>query len=74
MAYTVLLSDQSKKELVVIKNSGDKPTLKKIANLLVELQEHPRTGAGQVEHFAFEQPIVAGLQKLACGIHPLLLP
>lgn len=58
MAYTVLLSEQAKTELAVIKKSGDMPTLKKIAKLLVELQEHPRTGTGQVEHlkhFVFEE-------------------
>ena len=58
MAYVVLLSEPAKAELAVIKHSGDKVTLKKIANLLVELQEHPRTGTGQVEHlkhFLFEE-------------------
>ena len=58
MVYEVFLSEQAKHELAVIKKSGDKPTLKKIANMLVELQEHPRTGTGQVEHlkhFAFEE-------------------
>ena len=58
MTYVVLLSEAAKAELVVIKKSGDKSTLKKIANLLVELQEHPRTGTGQVErlkHYVFEE-------------------
>lgn len=58
MAYTVLISENAKAELAVIKKSGDKPTLKKIANMLVELQEHPRTGTGQVEHlkhYVFEE-------------------
>lgn len=58
MAYVVLLSEQSKTELAAIKKSGDKKTLNKIANLLLELQEHPRTGTGQVEHlkhFKFEE-------------------
>ena len=50
MAYTVLLSESAKAELTIIKHSGDKATIKKIANMLVELQEHPRTGTGQVEH------------------------
>ncbi len=50
MAYIVLLSESAKQQLAVIKKSGDKATLKKIANLLIELQEHPRTGTGQVEH------------------------
>lgn len=58
MAYAVLLSEQAEEELSVIKKSGDKSTIKKIANMLVELQEHPRTGTGQVEHlkhFVFEE-------------------
>ena len=58
MAYVVLLSEQSKTELAAIKKSGDKATIKKIANMLVELQEHPRSGTGQVEHlrhFKFEE-------------------
>jgi len=58
MAYIVYLSTQAKEEMAIIKKSGDKSTIKKIANLLFELQEHPRTGTGQVEHlkhFAFEE-------------------
>ena len=50
MAYAVLLSEQAKEEIATIKKSGDKPTIKKITKMLVELQEHPRTGTGQVEH------------------------
>ena len=49
MAYVVLLSEQSKIELAAIKKSGDKATIKKIANMLLELQEHPRTGTGHPE-------------------------
>lgn len=58
MAYVVLLSEAAKAELAVIKRSGDKATIKKIANMLVELQKHPRTGTGQVEHlrhFAYQE-------------------
>ena len=58
MTYVVLLSEAAKAGLAIIKKSGDKSTLKKIANLLVELQEHPRTGTGQVErlkHYVFEE-------------------
>ena len=58
MAYVVLLSEAAKTELGIIKKSGDKVTVKKIANLLLELQQHPRTGTGQVEHlkhFVFER-------------------
>ena len=46
MSYVVFLSEQSKIELAAIKKSGDKATIKKIANMLIELQEHPRTGTG----------------------------
>jgi toxin YoeB len=58
MAYVVLLSEQAKTEVAAIKKSGDKVTVNKIAKLLVELQEHPRTGTGQVEHlkhFVYEE-------------------
>jgi toxin YoeB len=58
MAYVVFLSEQSKTELAAIKRSGDKATIKKIAKLLLELQEHPRTGTGQPEqlkHYPFKQ-------------------
>lgn len=50
MSYAVLLAEAAKAELAVIKRSGDKVTLRKIVNMLAELQEHPRTGTGQVEH------------------------
>lgn len=39
MAYAVLLSEQAKEEIVTIKKSGDKTTIKKITNMLLELQE-----------------------------------
>lgn len=58
MAYVVLLSEAAKAELAIIKKSGDKSAIKKIVNILLELQEHPRTGTGQVEHlkhFVFEE-------------------
>ena len=58
MTYAILLSEQAKKEIAAIKKSGDKPTIKKITNMLLELQEHPRTGTGQVEHlkhYVFEE-------------------
>jgi len=50
MAYVVMLSEAAKAEMSIIKRSGDKATIKKIAAMLLELQQHPRTGTGQVEH------------------------
>ena len=51
MTYTILLSEQAKKEIAAIKKSGDKPTIKKITNMLLELQEHPRGTSGTGERF-----------------------
>lgn len=53
MSFAVLLTESAKAELATIKHSGDKATIRKIANMLVELQEHPRTGTGQVEHLKY---------------------
>ena len=50
MTYVILLSEAAKAEMATINRSGDKATIRKIAKMLVELQEHPRTGTGQVEH------------------------
>ena len=74
MAYVVLLSEQSKTELAAIKKSGDKKTLNKIVNLLLELQEHPRTGTGQVEHlrhFKFEETWSRRINKQYRMIHEI---
>lgn len=53
MAYVVNLSEAARAEIVVIKRSGDKAIIKKITNMLLKLQEHPRTGTGQVEHLKY---------------------
>ena len=50
MASVIFLSEAAKAEMATINRSGDKATIRKIAKMLVELQEHPRTGTGQVEH------------------------
>jgi len=50
MAFVVFLSDIAKAEMATIKHSGDNASIRKIAKLLIELQKHPRTGTGQVEH------------------------
>ena len=39
MSFAVLLTESAKAELATIKHSGDKATIRKIANMLVELQE-----------------------------------
>ena len=49
MIYELILSDEAKVHLNEWRKSRQKKTLKKIADLFTELQEHPKTGTGQVE-------------------------
>ncbi len=54
MIYQLILSDEAKAHLIEWKMSGQKKTLKKIVDLFTELQEHPKTGTGQVEQLKGE--------------------
>ncbi len=54
MIYELILSDEAKAHLIEWKMSGQKKTLKKIADLFKELQEHPKVGTGQVEQLKGE--------------------
>lgn len=49
MIYQLRLTTNALKDLQRHKKSGDKKLLQKIAILLEELTEHPRTGTGQPE-------------------------
>lgn len=49
MIYKIKFTDEALKDIERLKKSGDKQVLKKLASFFVELQEHPRTGTGQVE-------------------------
>ncbi|MBD5321819.1 MAG: Txe/YoeB family addiction module toxin [Duncaniella sp.] len=49
MIYELILSDEAREHLKKWRMSGQKKTLKKIADLLEELRLHPTTGTGQVE-------------------------
>ncbi len=49
MIYELILQPEAVQHLEEWKKSGQKKTLKKIADLLSELQRHPTTGTGQVE-------------------------
>ena len=49
MIYELILSDQAKGHMVKWRMSGQKKTLKKIADLFEELRQHPTTGTGHVE-------------------------
>ena len=49
MNFTLKLTDDAIEDIEYLKKTGDKSTLKKLAILLKELTEHPRTGTGQPE-------------------------
>ncbi len=49
MSYSLRLTSTAIKDINRHKKSGDKKLLQKIADLLIELREHPRTGTGQPE-------------------------
>ena len=46
--YTIVFSEDAKKDLMELHKRAPQ-ALPKLANLLDELREHPRTGTGQVE-------------------------
>ena len=49
MIYRIVLEPKALQHLQEWKKSGQKKVLAKILSLFEELQEHPRTGTGQVE-------------------------
>lgn len=58
MAYTIRKTKQADKDIDALKKSGNKSLIKKLANLLVEIADNPRTGTGQVEqlkHYPYKQ-------------------
>lgn len=49
MAYIIKLEPKAIKDIVELKKAGNKAVITKIEKILMELQEHPKTGTGQVE-------------------------
>ena len=49
MIYQIKFTETALKDIERLKKSGDKAVLKKLTGLFLELQEHPRTGTGQIE-------------------------
>ncbi len=47
--YKVILSEQFCKDLEQLKRRGDKASVKRVARILLELQEHLETGIGKPE-------------------------
>ena len=54
MTYEIVLQPEAQKHLKEWRKSGQKKILKKIADLFVELTEHPTYGTGQVEQLKGE--------------------
>ncbi|MDB5158449.1 MAG: Txe/YoeB family addiction module toxin [Mucilaginibacter sp.] len=52
--FKVILSDSAKKDLLIIKRSGDKASIKKVEHIIDELYTHPETGTGKPERLKFE--------------------
>lgn len=49
MSYTLVLSEEAVRHLRKWSKSNQKKTLKKIAVLFEELEQHPTTGTGRIE-------------------------
>ena len=51
--YEILYSQTAIEDIEKLKKSGEMNTLKKLAALIDELQEHPQTGTGQPEQLKY---------------------
>ena len=49
MSYHIVFTQDALKDIELLKKSGNKQVLSKLASFFVELQEHPRQGTGQIE-------------------------
>jgi toxin YoeB len=52
--FRIIISDRARKELLDIKRSGDKASIKKVEQIIEELQIHPETGTGKPERLKFD--------------------
>ena len=53
MNFVLKLTVDALEDIDYLKKAGDKATLKKLAVLLKELTEHPRTGTGQPKELKY---------------------
>ncbi len=51
--FKVIILDRAKKDLLAIRKSGDKASIKKIELIISELYVHPETGVGKPERLKF---------------------
>lgn len=52
--FKIIVSDKAKKNLLEIRRSGDKASIKKIDKIISELYLHPETGTGKPERLKFD--------------------
>jgi len=52
--YRVIVSAIAQKDLLAIKRSGDKASIKKVEQIIFELYDHPETGTGKPERLKFD--------------------
>ena len=52
--YSIRLEKQAKKDLMKLYKSGQKLDVKKVEQILLELEKHPRTGIGNPERLKYK--------------------
>ena len=52
--FTVIISEHARKDLIAIRKSGDKASIKKAEQIIAELFEHPESGTGKPERLKFD--------------------
>jgi len=52
--FKVIVSEKAKKDLLAIEKSGDKGSIKKASQIILELYEHPETGIGNPEKLKYD--------------------
>lgn len=50
--YRIVFTEEAQKDLQLLHKKAPQ-TIKKLKSLLVELQQHPRTGTGQIEQLKY---------------------
>ena len=52
--FAVIVEKSAQKELLAHYKSGDKSSIKRIEQIILELSEHPETGVGKPERLKFD--------------------
>jgi toxin YoeB len=52
--YRVIVSATAQKDLLSIRRSGDKASIRKVEQIITELYDHPETGTGKPERLKFD--------------------